>query len=58
MGESTTFGLLSVVGTPIGNLADLSPRVRDTLANANAILCEDTRVTAKLLNYLGIKKPL
>lgn len=58
MGESAASGLLSVVGTPIGNLGDLSPRVRDTLANADVILCEDTRVTAKLLNHLGIKKPL
>ena len=58
MSESTASGLLFVVGTPIGNLGDLSPRVRDTLATVDVILCEDTRVTAKLLNYLGIKKPL
>lgn len=41
-------GRLVVVGTPIGNLEDLSPRARRVLAEADAILCEDTRVTAKL----------
>ncbi|MDJ1121875.1 16S rRNA (cytidine(1402)-2'-O)-methyltransferase [Olsenella sp. YH-ols2216] len=51
-------GRLLVVGTPIGNLSDLSPRVGDALAAADAVLCEDTRVTGKLLNHLGLRKPL
>lgn len=51
MGEP---GLLSVVGTPIGNLRDASPRMRDTLAAADVVLCEDTRVTARLVSALGL----
>jgi 16S rRNA (cytidine1402-2'-O)-methyltransferase len=47
-------GRLLVVGTPIGNLDDLSPRARRALEGANAILCEDTRVTAKLAARFGI----
>ena len=47
-------GMLSMVGTPIGNLQDVSPRVRETLEGADAIFCEDTRVTGKLLAVLGI----
>lgn len=47
-------GVLTVVATPIGNLADLSPRAADTLAAAQLILCEDTRRTRKLLAHLGI----
>lgn len=47
-------GVLSVVATPIGNLADLSPRAADTLASADVVLCEDTRRTRKLLSHLGI----
>jgi len=47
-------GILSVVGTPIGNLSDASPRVLDVLARADVILCEDTRVTGKLLSAFGI----
>ena len=42
-------GLLSIVGTPIGNLRDASPRVIETLGRADVVLCEDTRVTGKLL---------
>ena len=42
-------GLLSIVGTPIGNLQDASPRVIETLRDADVVLCEDTRVTGKLL---------
>ena len=49
---------LSVVGTPIGNLGDISPRCAETLAQADFIAAEDTRVTMKLLNYLGLKKPM
>lgn len=47
-------GKLSVVGTPIGNLGDLSPRARDTLATADVIVCEDTRRLAKLLAGAGL----
>ena len=47
-------GVLSVVATPIGNLGDLSPRARDTLAGAQLIFCEDTRRTRKLLAHLGV----
>src|SRR6476469_3751285 len=46
---------LHVVATPIGNLGDLSPRAADTLRNADLILVEDTRVTAKLLAHIGAK---
>ncbi len=49
---------LYVVGTPIGNLGDLSPRAVETLENCDFIAAEDTRVTLKLLNAFGIKKPM
>ena len=49
-------GKLYVVGTPIGNLSDLSPRGIETLKAVNFIAAEDTRVTLKLLNHFGIKK--
>lgn len=52
------FGKLSVVGTPIGNFSDFSPRGEETLRNADYIACEDTRVTAKLLGRFDIKKQL
>ncbi|NLG24906.1 MAG: 16S rRNA (cytidine(1402)-2'-O)-methyltransferase, partial [Clostridiales bacterium] len=48
---------LYVVATPIGNLGDLSGRVRDALAGADLIAAEDTRVAMKLLNHLGLSKP-
>ncbi|EEA91723.1 16S rRNA (cytidine(1402)-2'-O)-methyltransferase [Collinsella stercoris] len=51
-------GMLSLVGTPIGNLGDLSARAAETFRRADAVCCEDTRVTGKLLAYLGISKPL
>jgi len=51
-------GTLYMVATPIGNLKDLTFRAKETLEAVNAIACEDTRVTAKLLNAYGIKKPL
>lgn len=51
-------GMLSLVGTPIGNLGDLSTRAAETFRRADAVCCEDTRVTGKLLSYLGISKPL
>ena len=48
-------GTLYIIGTPIGNLEDLSPRVRDTLASLDLLMCEDTRVTRKLLTRFDIK---
>ena len=51
-------GMLYLVPTPIGNLGDISIRCRETLAQADFIAAEDTRVTLKLLNHLGIKKSL
>jgi 16S rRNA (cytidine1402-2'-O)-methyltransferase len=50
-------GRLVVVGTPIGNLEDLSPRARRALESADAIYCEDTRVTAKLAARFGLAAP-
>ena len=49
--------ILYVVATPIGNLNDLSPRVREALEAADLIAAEDTRVAMKLLNHLGLSKP-
>ena len=51
-------GTLYLVATPIGNLGDLSPRAVETLAAADFIAAEDTRVSLKLLNHFQIKKPL
>ena len=51
-------GMLYLVPTPIGNLGDISIRCRQTLEAADFIAAEDTRVTLKLLNHLGIKKSL
>ena len=51
-------GTLYLVATPIGNLSDLSARAQETLAAADFIAAEDTRVTLKLLNRFGIRKPL
>lgn len=51
-------GTLFVVGTPIGNLGDISPRALKTLEECDFIAAEDTRVTLKLLNHFEIKKPL
>ena len=50
----TADGRLVMVATPIGNLGDLSPRARDTLAGADLICCEDTRRTRQLLSHAGI----
>lgn len=49
---------LFLVGTPIGNLADVTYRAIDTLNNVDMIACEDTRVTRKLCNHYEIKTPL
>lgn len=49
---------LCLVPTPIGNLSDISPRAQQALADADFIAAEDTRVALRLLNHLGLKKPL
>lgn len=51
-------GTLYLVATPIGNLGDFSPRAVETLLTADFIAAEDTRVSVKLLNHFGVKKPL
>lgn len=51
-------GKLYVVGTPIGNLSDFSPRGIETLENSDYIAAEDTRVSLRLLTHFGIKKPM
>jgi 16S rRNA (cytidine1402-2'-O)-methyltransferase len=50
-------GRLLVVGTPIGNLGDLSPRGADALRTADLVVAEDTRVAARLLRHLGVRRP-
>jgi len=49
---------LYIVATPIGNLGDISARAKDILSRVDAVACEDTRVTAKLMTAYGLKKPL
>jgi 16S rRNA (cytidine1402-2'-O)-methyltransferase len=49
---------LYIVATPIGNLGDLSPRAAATLAAADVIAVEDSRITGKLLNHIGVKRPM
>lgn len=51
-------GRLFVVATPIGNLQDISPRVKDALAESSVIFAEDTRVSINLLSHLGLQKKL
>ena len=50
--------MLLLCATPIGNLGDLTPRVREALSSCSAVYCEDTRRTLTLLNHIGIKKQL
>ena len=57
-GSGASRGGLTVIGTPIGNLGDFSPRAGEAFRTADVVCCEDTRVTAKLLAHLGISKPL
>lgn len=57
MPETLTPGLY-IVATPIGNLSDLSPRAADVLSRADAIAVEDSRVTAKLLHHIGVRRPM
>ncbi len=49
---------LYIVATPIGNLGDLTMRAADVLKRCDAVACEDTRVTGKLMKHLGVSKPL
>ncbi|WP_040198404.1 16S rRNA (cytidine(1402)-2'-O)-methyltransferase [Candidatus Soleaferrea massiliensis] len=58
MQQTIRSGTLYVVGTPIGNLGDLSPRAAEVLGAVDFIAAEDTRVSLKLLNHFGIKKTL
>ncbi len=51
-------GRLSVVATPIGNLADLTPRAAQALTEATVWFVEDTRVSGRLASHLGIKRPM
>jgi 16S rRNA (cytidine1402-2'-O)-methyltransferase len=56
--STTAAGTLHVVATPIGNLADLSPRALDTLRTVSAVCAEDTRHTRQLLAHYGVERPL
>jgi 16S rRNA (cytidine1402-2'-O)-methyltransferase len=54
---ATNPGTLTLVGTPLGNLADMTPRAQEALTKADVIACEDTRRTGQLLHLLGLKAP-
>lgn len=56
--KGRTMSKLYVVGTPIGNLSDMTPRALEVLGSVDFIAAEDTRVTMKLLTHFGIQKPL
>ncbi|MGC8121616.1 16S rRNA (cytidine(1402)-2'-O)-methyltransferase [Marinobacter sp. VGCF2001] len=58
MSSSAAGGRLSIVATPIGNLADLTARAQNVLAAADLVAAEDTRHSARLLQHLGLSKPL
>lgn len=58
MASNQQQGTLYVVGTPIGNLSDISQRAIETIHNCDALACEDTRVTGRLLQHLSIQKPM
>ncbi len=58
MSDTIETGKLYVVGTPIGNLSDFSPRGIETLESSDYIAAEDTRVSLRLLTHFGIKKPM
>ena len=51
-------GTLYIVATPIGNLDDMTPRAAAAFGAADFVAAEDTRVTMRLLNHLGLKKPM
>ncbi|MBX9692790.1 MAG: 16S rRNA (cytidine(1402)-2'-O)-methyltransferase, partial [Cyanobacteria bacterium] len=51
-------GKLFIISTPIGNLGDLSSRTKEALSQSDILLVEDTRVTIKLLNHLGLSKKM
>jgi 16S rRNA (cytidine1402-2'-O)-methyltransferase len=56
--QEPSAGVLYLVGTPIGNLDDLSPRARRVLAGASRVACEDTRRSGLLMHHLGLRVPL
>lgn len=53
-----TNGKIYFIATPIGNLGDISERVKETLSSVDLVVCEDTRIGGRLLKHLKIKKPL